>query len=329
MGIRIVKNGKKVEKNEEPKITPKKNRVAPNLIEAEQKASKVKKATSKVVIKKNGTGMPKEGKDRRRAVLTTTSDEKMALSYSRLRSYIICPKRFELHTKYGWKPKDETKKVLQGGLVFEAVVFDDKDGILEMVDPKKFQKIIKQAEAFNKNGVFVEGESFIKINYEHKLFTIRGEIDFRGNLNTSGEVKRKIADLKFTGKIDYIWQDFKYKEDALQLIIYSWIHYKNTGEMLDVAYVIVEATYEDPVFQIREVSITEETYKWVENFLIKVAVEPIKIPKPSNRNCLGGKAQGRCPWLQYCNSGRKLLGGIQSVDADILESKVGNNSPTF
>src|SRR5690606_4675882 len=106
----------------------------------------------------------------------------------------------------------------------------------------------------------------------------------------------------------------------------SWIHWKNTGEVLNCAYCIVEASYDEPVYQIRHIGISLDTYEWLENFLIKVAIEPVKLPNPTQVNCLGNsKNKMRCAWLQYCKSGRDLLGGIQTVDSSYLPSKTENN----
>ena len=137
--------------------------------------------------------------------------------------------------------------------------------------------------------------------------------------------RKMIVDLKYTGSIDYIWQDFKYKEDTLQLLIYSYMHFKNTGEMLDAAYLIVESTYDEPVYQIREIIITQESYDWLEKFLVRVAVEPVKPTRQNKNNCLGGKKGSRCRWLEYCDAGRDILGGLQTVDFNTLTSKTLDN----
>lgn len=325
MGIRIMKNGKdlKQDKKVEPvkpveKIPAKAKNLIPKKTEPKPKS---KKQSFNDVIDKRDKDKSK-GKDKpENVVISTTSTEKVRLSYSALRWYLKCPKQFEFYRKFGWSPSKETKKVMNDGLVFEAVVLNDKDGILEFVEGKQLERVVKQAERFNENGIFLDGEAHVKVAYEHALFTYRGELDWIGGTKIQGVAKRRIVDLKWTGRIDYIWQDFKYREDALQIILYSWAHYKNTGEILNAAYVIVEASFDDPVFQIREVNITLKTYEWVEQLLIKVAIEPIKVPNPTQRNCLGGKGQSRCPWLQYCNQGRKLLGGVQTVDTDALPSK--------
>lgn len=256
-------------------------------------------------------------------VMTTTGDKKVSLSYSRLRNYLICPKRFEYHTRYGWEPSAQTTKTMQAGNIFEALLLGDKNDILKLVDlKKKYAKMLAQADYIKQKNLFGIGESYVKIAYEHEYFSIRGEIDYIGKFMDYDKI---IVDLKYTGKIDYIWQDFKYKEDALQLIIYSWVHWKNTGEILPCAYCIVESSYDEPVYQIRHISVSVETYDWLERFLLKVAIEPIKLPNPTQVNCLGSKGKARCAWLQYCPAGREILGGIQTVDSDYLPSKTENN----
>ena len=324
MGIRIRRNGKEVDKPKKDeakpveKVTAKPKDLLPKEVEPQPKS---KKQSFNEVIDKRDKDKSK-GKDKpENVVISTTSTDKVRLSYTALRWYLKCPKQFEYYRRFGWKPSKETKKTMNDGLVFEAVVLNDKDGILEFVEGKQLERVVKQAEKFNENGIFLDGEAHVKLEHEHSLFSWRGELDWIGNTKIQGVAKRMIVDLKYTGRIDYIWQDFKYREDALQLILYSWANYKKTGEVLDAAYVIVESSFDDPVFQIREVKITLKTYEWLEKFLMKVAVEPVKVPNPTQRNCLGGKGQSRCPWLQYCNQGRKLLGGIQSVDTDVLPSK--------
>lgn len=299
------------QKNELPPQVEKVRREVPTDLIIHKKPKQEKKA-------KQVDFKPKE-----EFIMTTTDEKKVSLSYSRLRNYLICPKRFEFHSKYGWNPTTETKKNLQAGLIFEALLLGDKNEILGLVDlEKKYEKMVKQANHIKNQGFFAEGESYLKVAYEHEFFSVRGEIDYIGKFMQD---EKLIVDLKYTGKIDYIWQDFKYKEDTLQLLIYSWIWWKNTGEVLNCAYCIVESSYDEPVVQIRKVFVSIETYEWLENFLLRVAIEPIKLPNPSQVNCLGSKGKARCAWLQYCESGRNLLGGIQEVDSSYLPSKTENN----
>lgn len=305
MAIVIKRNGQELPKKKSNPVVEEPDLVIKNLLEEKPKVIKKAKVKTKASVK--------------------DEDGKFSMSYSRLRSYIICPKRFELHSKYGWNPTDETKKVLRGGKIFEAVVFGDKNCILEGANSAADLRVIKKAKQFALNDLFGVGEAYFDIKFENDLFKARGEIDFIGEFKFSNGRRKGIIDLKWTGKIDYIWQGFKYKEDALQVIMYSWMHWKETGEMLDAAYVIVESTYDDPVFLVKEVFINEKTYQWLEDFLYRVALEPIKVTNPSTKNCLGGKGTGRCPWLEYCKSGRLLLGGMETYDANLLSSKTENN----
>lgn len=298
MAIKI--NGK--ESKKEPVDSPK------PLVELEIK-NLVQKETKKVIKK-----VTQERKD----------DGKFSMSYSRLRNYIKCPKSFEYHTKYGWEASDGTKKLLREGLIFEAAVLGDKNGILGALS-KKDKDIVERAENFKKNNLLGDGEGFVKIKFENEIFRMRGEIDFLGEYEFDNGKRRGIVDLKWTGKIDWTWSTFNYKEDVLQVLIYSWMHWKQTGEMLDAVYLVVDASYEDPVYAAKEVFITMEDYKWLEKFLYRVALEPYKVANPSKRNCLGGKGEGRCPFLKYCKVGRDILGGKETYNLGSLPSKLDNN----
>ena len=317
----VNKNGSEVKREDEQPLIPeeKKEFVVENLVNKKEEAEK---RSNKAVKSKVDTSTLL-GKDKSDEVRPkVTEDGRPIISYSRLREYLICPRRYELKTKYGWKPKKATQKTMQGGLVFEAAVLGDKNGILKTIQGNAHKHTLDQAKAFNEHGVFGIGESYVFIDYNHEFFYTRGEIDWIGDVTIQGRVERVIADLKYTDRIDYIWQDFKVKEDALQVIIYSYMHWKKTGEVLNGVYVIVESTYDEPVFQIRRVVITEETYAWLERLLLQVALEATKLTNADKKNCLGGKGQARCYWLKWCDAGRNLLGGVQFVDLDDLPSKM-------
>lgn len=302
MGIKI--NGAKLK----PKVVDKTVKVE---VEIKNLVKKVEKIAQK----------PK----RDHSVKKIAENGKFSMSYSRLRSYLSCPKKFEYHTKYGWNPSPETKKIMRGGLIFEAVVFGDKNGVLEGANSKTDLNIIEQAFKFKENNLFGEGEAYVNVSFENEYYKTRGEVDFLGEYKFTNGRRRAIVDLKYTGKIDFIWQGFKYKEDALQVIMYSWMHWKNTGEKLDGVYLVVESSYDDPVYSPREVFISEDDYKWLEKFLFRVALEPIKVTSPSRKNCLGKKGVPRCPYLQYCKSGRAILGGVETYDVGLLPSKTDTN----
>lgn len=295
------------------------------LINGKQKSPDENKTEKPVDVKIKNLVKKIEKSTKKKVFTKKFDDGKFSMSYSRLRSYLQCPKRFEYRTKYGWNPSPETKETMRGGKIFEAVVFGDKNGELEGANSKKDLRVIEQAMEFKKNNLFGEGEAYVDVFFENDLFRTRGEIDFLGEYEFTNGKRRGIVDLKWTGKIDFIWQGFKYKEDALQVIMYSWMHWKRTGEMLDGVYVVVESSYDDPVFSPREVFINEKDYKWLEDFLFRIALEPIKVTNPSRKTCLGGKGVPRCPYLGRCKSGRAILGGVETYDANMLPSKTETN----
>ena len=100
------------------------------LINGEQPVQEEKKTEKPVEVKIKNLVKKIEKPIEKKVFTKKVDDGKFSMSYSRLRSYLQCPKRFEYHTKYGWNPSPQTKETMRGGKIFEAVVFGDKNGSL-------------------------------------------------------------------------------------------------------------------------------------------------------------------------------------------------------
>lgn len=265
--------------------------------------------------------------------------EKARLSYSRLRDYLTCPKRLALKRQMEADGKKLTfsaslEKAMLCGRIFESFVFGDKDGFFAnlktVTKDAKYVAVIKSdaenfIEAFPTD--FSKGESYVKVHYETADWYINGEIDYLGEITYYDEegilhTERAILDLKYTGSLDYVWKPFQYKEEVLQVLTYSMIHYENTGECLNAFYLVVEGNkLDNPAYSIKKVIIDPMDYDWVKEVYETAAFDYGLLPKPNYKNCLGGRGVGRCPYLEFCSEGRTLLGGFESVETNSLSSK--------
>lgn len=242
-------------------------------------------------------------------------------SYSRIANYFICPKRFDLSLNKTPFFADSTKKVMEAGNTFEAVALRDKNGILPYASEKKaLMRVIRQGTEFKESGVIAEKaseeNSYIRFERDYKNeFLLTGEIDYRGHVYIPDRDidGRYITDLKYTGDVTRTWKRPEKKEDIFQVSWYSWNHYQQTGEMLNGLYLVYEGKYEEGILATFEVIVSDESYRFIENLINRIHNDPGRLPRDSYQNCLGyGKrVKQRCPYLQYCQEGRKLV-GIQS-----------------
>lgn len=260
-------------------------------------------------------------------------------SFSKIRHFHSCPKKMDLSFQHETELTVTQERLYAEGRAFEAMVFYDKNNELESAMKKKsFKDTIEPlANSVKARNIFlsddIKRDSFIRFGYrDPRGFTLSGEIDYMGDLDiscnyTGVELKgRYIADLKYTKDLVQIWRPAKSKWDVLQVVFYSYINWKyiNPGEVLDGVYVVCENKIpEDPSIMARYVSISEDSYAFLEQLILDVHYDTARLPYPSFKNCLGFGVigQGRCPYFKHCTQGRELIESMQHVEFDSLTDK--------
>ncbi len=261
---------------------------------------------------------------------------KISYHQSRLRNHFACHHKFKLSMEIQPKIKPATQKLLDEGNLFEGYVFgfkDDKNedelygGKREATIKKLKTQLTIQADYIRP--LFVQPEnSYIKIKHEADDYILAGEIDHKGQLDwdylieytgeKTGKLGETINDLKKTGSISYVWNYMNKKRDFLQAIMYVYINFKNTGEILPFVYIIVEDTYNKPIIKIKKIFIQETDFEWLENFVDKVHNDLFYQPFAAFESCEGGKGGSRCWFLEYCQAGRSYIGQQEIVEFGLL-----------
>lgn len=230
---------------------------------------------------------------------------------------------------------------MREGQLFEGYLFgfkEDKDE-KELVGRKKPETIefIKGHAQHVRPAFFREGElrgeAYKFISWEEERYIVRGECDFVGELDEDylrevtlsatakglPRIGRCIADLKYTGDISRVWDFKEAKEDYMQSVFYPYIWWKNTGELLPFVYVVVDSRYATPIVRAIEMRVTVADFQnFVEPLLKKAATDRWFYAKPSEENCLGGYGQSQCWFLEYCEWGRQLIGGLRKFEFNSL-----------
>lgn len=219
---------------------------------------------------------------------------------------------------------------MREGLIFEALVLGEKEGtdMKELIGRKKPETI----KAINRMAekavpIFKRGDAYVKLRYETDNYILAGEADFIGHIEYTNEFGKRyifnkcIADLKKTGDIPKIWEWKATKEDFLQSIMYVYIHYKNTGEMLPFVYVVVEDAPENPIILCKPVIIQEKDFNnWYLPFIEAVANDMFYEADAQMETCVKGDNGARCWYIRYCKQGRNFIGRLDAVDFSYLFS---------
>lgn len=250
---------------------------------------------------------------------------------SRIKNHFRCAKMFDLSSRIDPEIKPGTQSLFDEGNLFEGYIFGFKEDKNELelygkrreATVKKLKaKLTSQAEILRP--FFKKGEPYKKVKYETKDYDLAGEIDYLGQLDWDYirkytkddhlDMGETINDLKKTGSIKYVWDDLQKKTDYIQAIMYVYIHFKNTGNLLPFVYIIVEDTYMPPIVKIKKVFITESDFEWLEEKITEIHNDMFYHSHPSFESCEGGKGGSRCWWLQYCDEGRKYIGKPEIID---------------
>ena len=251
--------------------------------------------------------------------------DKPTIRQSAFQAGLKCPVAFKLCQEMETK----ASKAMDDGNIFEGFVFGFKEEHENLVYNKngslKASAIRLKTLADKVKDLFSDGQHHERIYVELKDFILSNEPDFIGSLAGYG---RGIYDLKLCKDIHKIWDFKETKEEFFQSVSYSWSHYKLTGERLPFRYVIIEDNdYEKPVVKVLEVEITDDDFKWFENYISEMFYAEVLIPDCSK--CFGtGKFDPRCRYFSECNVGRGLLENHTTLkfsdlkcDIDIKESE--------
>lgn len=266
-------------------------------------------------------------------------ENKPTFSPSRLGHYLRCPRAFELSREEDANISDSTLAAMREGNLFEGYVFGFKptQNETELIGRKKKETIdVIKGHAKTVKPTFLGGEpyKFVSIETERsgKMpgYIVRGECDFVGEIdadylreislaNFSERVMGKcIVDLKYTGDVSRVWDFKNAKEEYLQSVFYPYIWWKNTGELLPFVYIVVDSRYKTPIVRAIEMKVTIEDFtNFVEPLLAKVAQHTQRAfmeAKPSREACLGDYGGSQCWFLEYCEYGRRLIGGWKEFE---------------
>jgi len=221
----------------------------------------------------------------------------------------------------------------------------NKDGSLSKSAGMKDEKVapIKAQAEFSRQFFDLDnGEAFKKISYNgnyRDAEMLAGEIDYIGDIWLSTELidpkadepllaveqlpekrfvkRRKIVDVKYTSDIYWRWH-IKGMMQVLQSILYPYIWFQNTGEMLDFVY-FVFWNQSSTIFKQIHIKTTPETFKTAEKIISLVDDDLLKRPQCSWENCLKGDYNRVCEYIEYCDEGRELIAGNEWFDLQDLE----------
>src|SRR3990167_5716453 len=191
---------------------------------------------------------------------------------SRLKLYHNCPASFKMAMD-GLRPSipKTTQATMDEGSLFEGYVLGFKENKKEdelygakREATKEKLKTQLTTQANYVRPLFLHPQnSYVKLQYEAPEYILAGEADNIGELdwdylsNFTGEEytksEKSINDLKKTGSIGFVWAGLDKKINYLQAIMYVYINYKNTGEILPFIYIIVEDTYNKPIIKIKKI----------------------------------------------------------------------------
>lgn len=250
---------------------------------------------------------------------------------SRLSNYLKCPLAFKLSQTEGREIGASTLNVMRDGNLFEGYVlgFKPDKNEKELIGKKKTETIdaIKVHAAHTKP-LFKNGEAYVELKKEFPEYDLAGEADHIGQLDwdyiksflpdaqPEGET---INDLKYSGSIDWVWQDKGSFGDYLQALMYCGLHYMITGDLLPFVYIVVESQYTTPIIHINKVFVQKSDIEdKLLPFVEQVHNDLFYSPKAGYETCLGGKRGSRCWYLHACKEGRKFVGGYKVTEFGLL-----------
>ena len=256
---------------------------------------------------------------------------------SRLKLYSRCPASFKMAMSDIMPdiPKT-TQATMDEGSLFEGYVLGFKENKKEdelygskREATKEKLKTQLMIQANHIRPLFLHPEnSYVKLRHETSEYILAGEADNIGELDWdylnkfTGEkynkTEKSINDLKKTGSIGFVWAGLDKKINYLQAIMYVYINYKNTREILPFIYIIIEDTYNKPIIKIKKIFIQDTDFIWLETFINEVHNDLFYYPSTGFESCEGGRGKGRCWFLEQCQAGRNYIGGQERIDFNSL-----------
>ena len=263
------------------------------------------------------------------------------LHQSTLKHFFRCPKAFDLSMS-GIEPNigSNTKLLMRKGELFEgyAIGFKpdkDKDMIAGKMGTKTVYKIKADAEY---TGDFLrDGKAYQKLHCAYDSnYSLDGEADYIGYMDRDlictmygrddlpiSSIDKYIIDIKYTGSIKRVWDYMNSPEDYLQAVMYCYMNYKSTGELLPFVYIVVESQDDaKPIIHVRKVAVSELSFSdWLLPLIAEVTnnLDMGELhANPCEYSCVGSRGVSGCWFLQHCTEGRKYIGGFKFVDFDEL-----------
>ena len=242
---------------------------------------------------------------------------------SDLVNYFSCPKKFLFSQKV---PFEKTNAMREGHL-FEGLVFGFKENHFAEFDlpidqdpldnPAKKFKVTEETMTSYKVGaevvkkIFTDGQAYVELSVSNEKWTLRGEADWLGNGIYLGQDTRALWDLKFTGDIERNWGNKESRiEEFFQSVVYPYLHWKNTGEILPFIYVLVENQKKipegvSPFIKTMGYQPTIEDFAKLEKFIDMVDAD-FEF-EPNQNACIGGQWNHiECRYIMHCQYGRYL-----------------------
>lgn len=277
-----------------------------------------------------------------------------------LSKYFNCPREFELSTKIDIEISSDA---MTKGLLIEGYVlgFKDKLGYSESdirgIDPHDKRKGMKDAtvqpikdRAELIKPFFVKGESFVSLFVEEQykfMNGLAGEADFIGDVfvqdwlidqkDFDGErvkinnmhyiKKRVIADLKDTSNIHKSYNYLNSKKDILQAIMYPYLWYRMTGEVLDFVYMVCENNFKENLLMKQiYVPTVIENFEWLVRTIQAIDNDIVKMAVPTQWTCIKNQWGRNCDYIEYCEHGRELVGRSERKEFHLLDDPILPNS---
>lgn len=253
--------------------------------------------------------------------------EKPILRQTNLQHYFTCPRKYKLALEH--PDAIEPSMAMRHGLIFERFVLGEKpdhneadfrENVYGRMKAPSIDFIKEQAQ-YTKP-LFLAGEPYVKLFLEGKDFILKGEADFIGEILFEGEALNCIADLKYTSNIAEYWNKKEAKQEYLQSIVYPYLLFKATGQLVPFVYIIVEDSFAEPLIKQIRIDVKESDFPWIENVIDQVVCDQWFEAADNAYNCLGFKGFGKCQYMEWCEDGKALVcEPVSLIFGQLAESK--------
>lgn len=253
--------------------------------------------------------------------------------------WFSCPKKFDLSLTHRF-----STKVMSYGNLLEGYIFGFKDS--HPVEEFEKGKTKKTLDGIKKiadliRPIYKGGDPYVKLKYEGDHWNLEGEADYIGTIEYEGQQYTGIIDLKFTGDIKKLWglhtksEAFdlprffgkQYKHEFLQSMAYPFMICRNTGEMKEFYYLVVERpsslTEIDEIYpqiKLYKAKITPESLDWFEEMVNQIHFDVFR--EPNFKECFSLK-MGDCPFfkMKACTDAVNYFSEIEIIEIDQLSER--------